>query len=932
MKYKVSKSKITNADKGLFAKKEIKQGERIGLAHRQGQPVGTLGKMHNHSDEPTMYSVKVGDKRYVYAKRDLKPGEELTTNYRMQPELEQPEDFMRKGGGTRSDIPVIEDAGSYNEEGFWIPNWESMKAQAKELNAKTVKTKHGSMIYFDDNWNVQSVDDNPQMKRGGYTRGLIPMPKPSKKGLASKKYSRSLDATNRLFTENRLFKKPKSKKNKVFDPNAKYYQEGGPPNFNIKPRLYTNSNRPGSQIIGANIDMSHKSGLHGNINAEVPFMNRNTAPRSTQDIGIRKKYRNIYGDATLSNYSEPGKLFNPSANLELGYEKKLGKNFVANAGIQNTMMPGSYFNPRVTAGIKYGFEDGGYVDLELDDDEIAQYVNGGYVVEDISVPSLNRFDNGGDTKPGVQNLPETTVYDGKSKKVQASLIRQLSDAKQAYQNFTEKNKGKKFRLNIADASSSIEDLRKGIQLYKDELRKEQEDTQAELKRLENLKSKAALKDNKDIQNLKLKDLNTTKGKMKILDAIRNSNLSGDQIAALYKGYGLDAVDPNVKQGKGSNAVYSAKEAEAAAMKDVPQFVDMVSKVATAIPLVGAAGAVGPAAQAVLGNPYVQGASTAYALQEVARHPMDTIEGVGTTLVEGYDLATGREGELNRFGEKYGQGLDELANLAIIAYPGLKTMKAARDWLKTKEGFNFAKTYIKPFKDKYKSAVKGFAKFTDPALKANLVKAAATPYAKGIDYITDSAQGTQLLNKAGQVMENMPDWAQPTVKNVLRGYTLTKAGENVYKGTGELQEGLSNGSREEFREGLTNMTDAVVDLTGVLSPANHAYNLTTPLNVIARSQEIYDDVSKDGVDAGTAFSVIRLINSMSGLPTKRADLVPINTKGFKGFNYLKPKHIRRHLKNANSELLTQQKGGIVTTMSNKEIQDYIKRGYIVEELD
>jgi hypothetical protein len=75
--------------------------------------------------------------------------------------------------------------------------------------------------------NVQSVDDNPQMKKGGYTRGLVPMPKPSKKGLASKAYSRSLEATNRLFTKNRLFEKPKDRKRKVFDPNAKYYAEGG---------------------------------------------------------------------------------------------------------------------------------------------------------------------------------------------------------------------------------------------------------------------------------------------------------------------------------------------------------------------------------------------------------------------------------------------------------------------------------------------------------------------------------------------------------------------------------------------------------------------------------------------------------------------------------------------------------------------------------
>jgi hypothetical protein len=71
------------------------------------------------------------------------------------------------------------------------------------------------------------VDEYPQMKKGGYMKGLVPMPKPSKKGLSSKAYSRSLDATNRLFTENYLFKKPKDRKRKVFDPNAKYYADGG---------------------------------------------------------------------------------------------------------------------------------------------------------------------------------------------------------------------------------------------------------------------------------------------------------------------------------------------------------------------------------------------------------------------------------------------------------------------------------------------------------------------------------------------------------------------------------------------------------------------------------------------------------------------------------------------------------------------------------
>ena len=68
------------------------------------------------------------------------------------------------------------------------------------------------------------VDEYPAMAEGGNrgtNRALF-----YRKG-GEKKYSRSLEAKNRLFVENPLFKKKKSKKKKIFDPNAKYYQTGG---------------------------------------------------------------------------------------------------------------------------------------------------------------------------------------------------------------------------------------------------------------------------------------------------------------------------------------------------------------------------------------------------------------------------------------------------------------------------------------------------------------------------------------------------------------------------------------------------------------------------------------------------------------------------------------------------------------------------------
>jgi hypothetical protein len=52
-----------------------------------------LGKFHNHSDNPNCHNELVdGNKRYLVATRDIPEGEELTTDYRLQSDLEQPID------------------------------------------------------------------------------------------------------------------------------------------------------------------------------------------------------------------------------------------------------------------------------------------------------------------------------------------------------------------------------------------------------------------------------------------------------------------------------------------------------------------------------------------------------------------------------------------------------------------------------------------------------------------------------------------------------------------------------------------------------------------------------------------------------------------------------------------------------------------------
>ena len=93
-KYLVGDSKIQG--KGVFANKKMKKGDVVGLLHNiielgDKYEFTELGKLHNHSDDPNCHNELVdGKQRFLVASRDIDEGEELTTDYRLQPDLEQP--------------------------------------------------------------------------------------------------------------------------------------------------------------------------------------------------------------------------------------------------------------------------------------------------------------------------------------------------------------------------------------------------------------------------------------------------------------------------------------------------------------------------------------------------------------------------------------------------------------------------------------------------------------------------------------------------------------------------------------------------------------------------------------------------------------------------------------------------------------------------
>jgi hypothetical protein len=117
-KYYVDRSNIQG--RGSFAKNDLEENEVIGLLHTINKPSVSydfteLGKMHNHSDSPNCHNVLKKKQRFLVASRPIKKGEELTTNYRLQPDLEQPEHFrVNESNEEREMLPHIDGYRSYS--------------------------------------------------------------------------------------------------------------------------------------------------------------------------------------------------------------------------------------------------------------------------------------------------------------------------------------------------------------------------------------------------------------------------------------------------------------------------------------------------------------------------------------------------------------------------------------------------------------------------------------------------------------------------------------------------------------------------------------------------------------------------------------------------------------------------------------------------
>ena len=91
----------------------------------------------------------------------------------------------------------------------------------------TMKGVEDDLVGIDNLGNMQYMTPENEYQFEGDMVYEIPQAKKGGSKKYPKKYSRSLMAKNTLFTKNDLFKKSKSVKNKIFDPNSPYFQDGG---------------------------------------------------------------------------------------------------------------------------------------------------------------------------------------------------------------------------------------------------------------------------------------------------------------------------------------------------------------------------------------------------------------------------------------------------------------------------------------------------------------------------------------------------------------------------------------------------------------------------------------------------------------------------------------------------------------------------------
>jgi hypothetical protein len=274
----------------------------------------------------------------------------------------------------------------------------------------------GAIMYPEDNrhFSGASYVDETQIGRKGGT-------------LKSKKYSKSMSATNKLFTKNKLFK---NKKNKIFDPNAKFKSGGsklGPINLNPNPlshyELNYGFNLPTKQDGGPQYTFPerdlypeedeyfsqnpHVGGMAAEDNHIIinPYSKLTNQEKDAirQNEGARLAMRNGHPRPTFNLTDEQKESFkNYSQDEQDQRETVIGRIISGDPSVgkvspeqqdyadqlSKLLKPG--VNLKNTSGPRNNIIDDAE-ELELTDEEIQAYRDGGYVVEELPEQEIGGY-------------------------------------------------------------------------------------------------------------------------------------------------------------------------------------------------------------------------------------------------------------------------------------------------------------------------------------------------------------------------------------------------------------------------------------------------------------------------------------------------------------------------------------------------------------
>jgi hypothetical protein len=291
-----------------------------------------------------------------------------------------------------------------------------------------------------------------------------------------------------------------------------------------------------------------------------------------------------------------------------------------------------------------------FINAELTDHEIQEYIDGGYIVEEISVPELQ---NGGEETQLNLDLPAVTVYANEPKrKLQGSLIDKLAQVKNAYQNYRENAGLTKLRLKN-EGVSSTEALKRNIKEYKSQLEEEKKSFDRAQKALNVLQKK----DPKAWKNKKLKDVMSAQGVDALRFLYKEGKISNESFMDFYNNFGKqfdrEAVKTSAEdQVKLEDSWYGKKDEQGRR-----RWMSNPMNVAKVAQGVAAAAALGPGAVAsgiaapvgyVLSNPLVQAGLTGYGVYDATTNTLPEayrdfsegryLEGLGNVGMAALDLA------------------------------------------------------------------------------------------------------------------------------------------------------------------------------------------------------------------------------------------------------------------------------------------------------